>query len=184
VKYEGRKAIVCLGVRICGTHLELPPRSSHPGNVKIRMISQGASEINLTFVIEENDAAEVVRRLHKAFFATSIRKCLHSGFHHRDAETPTRAQRSLFRVSCVLGVSAVYEFLMNLLILGRGKTGSMVAESRSRAAIMYEFFPPPKRERGRSYGRCSGKPTWSSTSRLRRRLSPMPKPVFAPIRTL
>ena len=38
-------------------------------NVKIRMISQGASEINLTFVIEEDDAAEVVRRLHHAFFA-------------------------------------------------------------------------------------------------------------------
>jgi aspartate kinase len=37
--------------------------------VKIRMISQGASEINLTFVIEEDDAAEVVRRLHHAFFA-------------------------------------------------------------------------------------------------------------------
>jgi len=33
------------------------------------MISQGASEINLTFVIEEDDAAEVVRRLHQAFFA-------------------------------------------------------------------------------------------------------------------
>jgi aspartate kinase len=37
--------------------------------VKIRMISQGASEINLTFGIEEDDAAEVVRRLHQAFFA-------------------------------------------------------------------------------------------------------------------
>ena len=38
-------------------------------DVKIRMISQGASEINLTFVIEEDDATEVVRRLHKEFFA-------------------------------------------------------------------------------------------------------------------
>jgi aspartate kinase len=33
------------------------------------MISQGASEINLTFVIEEDDSTEVVRRLHQAFFA-------------------------------------------------------------------------------------------------------------------
>jgi aspartate kinase len=33
------------------------------------MISQGASEINLTFVIEEDLVPEVVCRLHKAFFA-------------------------------------------------------------------------------------------------------------------
>jgi aspartate kinase len=32
------------------------------------MISQGASEINLTFVIEEDDVPEVVRRLHATFF--------------------------------------------------------------------------------------------------------------------
>jgi aspartate kinase len=36
---------------------------------KIRMISQGASEINLTFVIEEDEVPEVVRRLHKTFFS-------------------------------------------------------------------------------------------------------------------
>jgi aspartate kinase len=70
VKYEGRKAIVCL----VGENLRDTPGIAAKvfgilENVKIRMISQGASEINLTFVIEENDAAEVVRRLHKAFFA-------------------------------------------------------------------------------------------------------------------
>jgi aspartate kinase len=32
------------------------------------MISQGASEINLTFVIEEDKVPEVIQRLHKAFF--------------------------------------------------------------------------------------------------------------------
>ena len=37
--------------------------------VKIRMISQGASEINLTFVIEEDAVPDVVKRLHSAFFA-------------------------------------------------------------------------------------------------------------------
>jgi aspartate kinase len=36
---------------------------------KIRMISQGASEINLTFVIEEDEVPDVVQRLHKTFFA-------------------------------------------------------------------------------------------------------------------
>ena len=69
VKYEGRKAIVCL----VGEKLRETPGIAAKvfgilENVKIRMISQGASEINLTFVIEEDDAAEVVRRLHKAFF--------------------------------------------------------------------------------------------------------------------
>jgi aspartate kinase len=32
------------------------------------MISQGASEINLTFVIDEADVPEAVRRLHAKFF--------------------------------------------------------------------------------------------------------------------
>jgi len=34
----------------------------------IRMISQGASEINMSFMIEEDDADEAVRLLHAAFF--------------------------------------------------------------------------------------------------------------------
>jgi aspartate kinase len=33
------------------------------------MISQGASEINLTFVIDEELVPSVVQRLHKAFFS-------------------------------------------------------------------------------------------------------------------
>jgi len=33
------------------------------------MISQGASEINLTFVIEEDDVPNVIQRLHRTFFA-------------------------------------------------------------------------------------------------------------------
>ncbi|HKN70549.1 MAG TPA: aspartate kinase, partial [Terriglobales bacterium] len=70
VKYEGRKAIVCL----VGENLRDTPGIAAKvfgilEDVKIRMISQGASEINLTFVIEEDDAAEVIRRLHHAFFA-------------------------------------------------------------------------------------------------------------------
>jgi aspartate kinase len=38
-------------------------------DVKIRMISQGASEINLTFVIDEEQVPGVVQRLHRRFFA-------------------------------------------------------------------------------------------------------------------
>jgi aspartate kinase len=33
------------------------------------MISQGASEINMSFMIEEDDVQEAVRSLHAAFFA-------------------------------------------------------------------------------------------------------------------
>ena len=70
VKYEGRKAIVCL----VGENLRETPGIaarvfSELQDVKIRMISQGASEINLTFVIEEDAVPEVVRRLHKTFFS-------------------------------------------------------------------------------------------------------------------
>jgi aspartate kinase len=70
VKYEGRKAIVCLvGENLRDTAGIAAKVFGILEDVKIRMISQGASEINLTFVIEEDDAAEVVRRLHRAFFA-------------------------------------------------------------------------------------------------------------------
>jgi aspartate kinase len=70
VKYEGRKAIVCL----VGENLRETPGITarvfaELTDVKIRMISQGASEINLTFVIEEEAVPDVVRRLHKAFFS-------------------------------------------------------------------------------------------------------------------
>ena len=70
VKYEGRKAIVCL----VGENLRETPGVAarvfaELTDIKIRMISQGASEINLTFVIEEEAVPEVVQRLHKAFFS-------------------------------------------------------------------------------------------------------------------
>jgi len=70
VKYEGRKAIVCL----VGENLrEVPGIAAHVfgqlTDVKIRMISQGASEINLTFVVDEEQVPSIVQRLHKTFFA-------------------------------------------------------------------------------------------------------------------
>lgn len=70
VKYEGRKAIVCL----VGENLRETPGVAarvfgELNDIKIRMISQGASEINLTFVIEEDDVPQVIQRLHKVFFS-------------------------------------------------------------------------------------------------------------------
>jgi len=70
VKYEGRKAIVCL----VGENLRETPGVAarvfgELADLKVRMISQGASEINLTFVIAEEDVPSVIQRLHKAFFS-------------------------------------------------------------------------------------------------------------------
>src|SRR5690349_400421 len=69
VKYEGRKAIVCLvGENLRGTPGIAARVFSALGEIDVRMISQGASEINLTFVINDDDVPEAVRRLHSAFF--------------------------------------------------------------------------------------------------------------------
>ena len=43
-------------------------RAVQPANVEV--ISQGASAINMTFVVREEDGPDVVRRLHQEFFGT------------------------------------------------------------------------------------------------------------------
>jgi aspartate kinase len=70
VKYVGRKAIVCL----VGENIRERPGIAAQvftaiSDINVRMISQGASEINITFVIDEADVPEAVRRLHAHFFA-------------------------------------------------------------------------------------------------------------------
>ena len=70
VKYEGRKAIVCLvGENIRGTPGIAAKVFTAISDINVRMISQGASEINITFVVEEDDVPEAVRRLHETFFS-------------------------------------------------------------------------------------------------------------------
>ena len=70
VKYEGRQAIVCLvGENIRNTPGIAAKVFGCIGDVNIRMISQGASEINISFVIDEADVPAVVSRLHHAFFS-------------------------------------------------------------------------------------------------------------------
>jgi aspartate kinase len=69
VQYEGRKAIVCL----VGENIRETPGIAGKvfgalSDINIRMISQGASEINLTFVIEEDDVPRAVKKLHEIFF--------------------------------------------------------------------------------------------------------------------
>jgi aspartate kinase len=70
VKYSGRKAIVCLvGENIREKAGVAAQVFSALEDINVRMISQGASEINITFVIDEADVPEAVRRLHKRFFS-------------------------------------------------------------------------------------------------------------------
>ena len=71
VEVEDGKAIICL----VGKHIR--GRSGiatsvfttvAAANVNVHMISQGASEINISFVVEEQDVPRAVQRLHQHFF--------------------------------------------------------------------------------------------------------------------
>jgi aspartate kinase len=70
VQVERDAAIVC----VVGEGLRSTPGVAARifgalGDVNVHLISQGASEINLSFVVAAADAHEAVRRLHHAFFA-------------------------------------------------------------------------------------------------------------------
>ncbi len=70
VKMEGHKALVCLvGEDIRGHSGIAAQVFSAISHVNVRMISQGASEINMSFMIDEEDVEEAVRSLHEHFFA-------------------------------------------------------------------------------------------------------------------
>lgn len=69
VKLEGKKALICMvGEDIRGQNGIAAQVFNAVRHVNVRMISQGASEINMSFMIEEEDAEEAVRSLHAAFF--------------------------------------------------------------------------------------------------------------------
>ena len=69
VTIEREKAIVC----VVGDNLKFTPGVAARlfgaiGDANVNMISQGASEINLTFVVNESEVNTVVERLHEEFF--------------------------------------------------------------------------------------------------------------------
>ena len=69
VKYEGRKALICMvGDDIRGRSGMAAQVFTAIRHINVRMISQGASEINMSFMIDEDDADEAVRSLHATFF--------------------------------------------------------------------------------------------------------------------
>jgi aspartate kinase len=88
VKYEGRKAIICLvGENIRAQRGIAAEVFSAIPDINVRMISQGASEINISFVIEEDDVPRVTQALHKKFFTDPDPDI----FGHRGAERSGRA---------------------------------------------------------------------------------------------
>jgi aspartate kinase len=73
VTCEDKQAIVCL----VGEDIHGKPgiaasvfTAVAQAGVNVRMISQGASEINISFVIKESDVAQAVQQLHAHFFPT------------------------------------------------------------------------------------------------------------------
>ena len=69
VSVQGGKAVVCcVGDNLNGVQGSLHTALGALRDTKIHMISQGASAINITFVIDENRMPEAVRGLHEAFF--------------------------------------------------------------------------------------------------------------------
>ncbi len=73
VEVENGKAIICL----VGKHIRGRAgiaakvfQTVAEGGINVHMISQGASEINISFVVEESDVPEAVQRLHRCFFET------------------------------------------------------------------------------------------------------------------
>ena len=69
VSIERGKAIIC----VVGDNLKFTPGVASRlfkaiASTNVNMISQGASEINLTFVIDESDVESVARSLHDEFF--------------------------------------------------------------------------------------------------------------------
>ncbi|MGB8890291.1 MAG: lysine-sensitive aspartokinase 3 [Candidatus Korobacteraceae bacterium] len=71
VEVQKGKAIVCLvGKQIRGK-VGIAAKvfqTVAEGDINVHMISQGASEINISFVVDESDVGEAVRRLHRCFF--------------------------------------------------------------------------------------------------------------------
>lgn len=69
VRWENHKALVCLVGEQVRRRPELASRAFRAvGDIDVRMICQGASERNISFLVDESRAVETVQRLHRAFF--------------------------------------------------------------------------------------------------------------------
>jgi aspartate kinase len=71
VEVQDGKAIVCCVGEDIGRQPGMPAQVfGELEGIRVTLISQGASRINISFVINESDLSEVVNRLHRRFFST------------------------------------------------------------------------------------------------------------------
>jgi aspartate kinase len=70
VRWENHKALVCLVGEQVRRRPEIAGQAFRAvGDIEVRMICQGASERNISFLVDESRAVEAVQRLHRAFFS-------------------------------------------------------------------------------------------------------------------
>jgi aspartate kinase len=70
VRWENHKALVCLVGEQVRRRPEIAGQAFRAvGDIDVRMICQGASERNISFLVDESRAVEAVQRLHRAFFS-------------------------------------------------------------------------------------------------------------------
>jgi aspartate kinase len=73
VRWENHKALVCLVGEQVRRRPEIAGKAFRAlGDIDVRMICQGASERNISFLVDESHAVETVQRLHRAFFSKSL----------------------------------------------------------------------------------------------------------------
>lgn len=70
VRWENHKALVCLVGEQVRRRPEIASQAFRAiGEIDVRMICQGASERNISFLVDESRAVEAMQRLHRAFFS-------------------------------------------------------------------------------------------------------------------
>jgi aspartate kinase len=70
VRWENHKALVCLvGEQVRRRPVLASQAFRAVGDIDVHMICQGASERNITFLVDESRAVEAVERLHHSFFS-------------------------------------------------------------------------------------------------------------------
>ena len=73
VRWENHKALVCLVGEQVRRRPEIAGKAFRAlGDIDVRMVCQGASERNISFLVDESHAVETVQRLHRAFFSKSL----------------------------------------------------------------------------------------------------------------
>jgi aspartate kinase len=73
VRWENHKALVCLVGEQIRRRPEIASQALRAiSDMDVRMICQGASERNLSFLVDESRAVEAVQRLHRSFFSATV----------------------------------------------------------------------------------------------------------------